>query len=482
MIENKSNLIGEYVTALRDNNASIFIGAGMSKSVSKLDWNDLIGPYAKIIGFKKSDNNYPFIAQAYVNAGRDVNEFKKEICDKFKSPEITEFHSLIAQLPIKNYWTTNYDTLIENALDNVKKHKDVIYDNASFCSLDDIRDHIVFKCHGDCNHSESIVITQQDYECYQLKSFNFTNALCTELASSTILFLGYSFSDPDINNILATLSTINQKKKIHYMITKKEKGEKAIKQKHWVKNLERYGIETLLIGDYKDIIKIMKEIEKIYMANKIMISGSAIRYPKNLPEKVAQQFIYDLGYELVNFDCTHSNMGHGLKIINGNGLGVGPFLYEGVSEATATYGLDMADYLIMYPFPKKYYSTHEKDKSIEEKYLTYRRKMIDKCGIVFFIFGNREDDNGNIVNASGVHKEFEIAVEKNKYVFPIGATGYMAKELADKVLANFELYNGKMPNIKSILKRLNSPQTTPKDIIDGITQIIDILAFRPDKK
>ena len=49
----------------------------MSKSVSGLDWKDLIMPYAEIIGYSQKDNNYPFIAQAYVNAGHDVNGFKK---------------------------------------------------------------------------------------------------------------------------------------------------------------------------------------------------------------------------------------------------------------------------------------------------------------------------------------------------------------------------------------------------------------------
>ena len=128
---------------------------------------------------------------------------------------------------------------------------------------------------------------------------------------------------------------------------------------------------------------IMSEIEKRYMANKVMISGSANAYPTNLPEKEARKFIYDLGYQLVEFDCSKSNKGHGLKIINGNGLGVGPYLYEGIAEATATFGLDMADYLMMYPFPKKYYLKYEKDKSLEEKIPNIQRKMIDKCGIVF---------------------------------------------------------------------------------------------------
>lgn len=108
--------------------------------------------------------------------------------------------------------------------------------------------------------------------------------------------------------------------------------------------------------------------------------------------------------------------------------------------------------------------------------------MISKCGIVFFIFGNKYDKNGNVINADGVRKEFDIAVKQKKYVFPIGATGYMAKELADIVLSDFELYNGEMPNIKILLQELNSDEITPDNIIKKMVKIIDILAFTPECK
>lgn len=105
--------------------------------------------------------------------------------------------------------------------------------------------------------------------------------------------------------------------------------------------------------------------------------------------------------------------------------------------------------------------------------------MISKCGAVFFLFGNKMDEKG-LTNASGVKKEFEIAVKNEKYVFPIGATGYMAKELADIVLSDFEKYNGKMPKVKKILKKLNNSNTSPEEIIDGVLHIIDAIAFRPE--
>ena len=255
---------------------------------------------------------------------------------------------------------------------------------------------------------------------------------------------------------------------------------------------ERYSEENIIAAVvhndettphmHLNLMPVMKEIEQQYMAYKILISGSAVEYDKFADKKTAQDFIYKLGYELIRSDCSESDEGHGLQIVNGNGLGVGPFLYEGIAEVTATYGLDMADYLLMYPFPKTYYEQFDKEKSIEEKYYAYRGKMISKCGIAFFIFGNKYDKNGNVINADGVRKEFDIAVKQKKYVFPIGATGYMAKELADIVLSDFELYNGEIPNIKILLQELNSDEITPDNIISKMVKIIDILAFTPECK
>ena len=477
-------LIREYVTALRQNNASIFIGSGMSMRIFDMNWETLMKPYAEAIGYpmKKEGNDYPLIAQSYVNCGNDSLAFKKSIGEKFKSDVVTEFHKVIARLPIRNYWTTNYDTLIENALNELQKHFDTIYDDNSFCTLNDKRENIVYKCHGDYRYPESIVITKKDYDRYKFDSFKLQNALNNELATSKILFLGYSFSDPDIESIISTLSEISRTNNSHLMITKRKQGEDARQQELWIKDIERYGINTLLIDDYNYIDDIIEEIKQRYMSYKIMLSGSAVEYSQFAKPEEAQDFIKRLGYELVRWDCSGSNKGHGLEIASGNGLGVGSFLHDGIAEATVEFGLDMLDYYKGYSFPKIYYEQFDKEKALEEKIYGHRKNIISKCGIVFFIFGNKLNQEGKVINADGVRKEFNIAVEQGKYVIPIGATGYMAKELADLVLSDFKKYNSEMPNIERIVRKLNSPHIGSNEIIDGIIQIIDILAFRPDCK
>ena len=138
----KEVLIKEYVKALRSNNASVFIGSGISAPIFSKCWKELILPYATKLGLCEGTmgEDYPFIAQSYINCGNDELSFKQEISDNFKSTETTNVHNILAGLPIRNYWTTNYDELLENALANKNKHFDLVFNNDSFSSLDDRRD------------------------------------------------------------------------------------------------------------------------------------------------------------------------------------------------------------------------------------------------------------------------------------------------------------------------------------------------------
>ena len=67
MIENKQYLIDEYVKFLREKSASVFLGSGMSYNILKINWEDLIGPFAKDIGLDLSEVNNIDITQYYIS-------------------------------------------------------------------------------------------------------------------------------------------------------------------------------------------------------------------------------------------------------------------------------------------------------------------------------------------------------------------------------------------------------------------------------
>ena len=96
--------------------------------------------------------------------------------------------------------------------------------------------------------------------------------------------------------------------------------------------------------------------------------------------------------------------------------------------------------------------------------------MISYTGISIFIFGNTIE-KGKIVLADGVKKEFEISLAQNSIVVPIGATGYISKELWSETITNYVQYFGSN-NFIDLFKELGN-ETTPPDAL--VKLIIDFL-------
>lgn len=472
MIE-KTDFVNQITSCLEHKSLSVFLGAGMSYAASGLDWNALVSPYISQLEGNVDDPIKGL--QYYVTQKNvDVISFKREIANKFVNLIFDERHMVLAKLPIRNYWTTNFDTLIEDALKGVREQRDVMKTNKSFITAEERRDNVVYKLHGDINEPQDIVILQDDYNEYPRSHSNFKTALENELATNTMLFLGYSFNDPDIKNIINILDLKTPIRQMHFLVLKREKTEKVVAQRYWIDELEKKGIIVCLIDEYTEIDELLKRIYKKYMARKVFISGSSCGDYGKFNETEAQTLLYELGYTLID-DFKEQDV----NIISGYGLGVGPYLIEGAAEAVANNDLDFGKKILIYPFPKKYYGINSEDRSpeLEDHFLHYREKMIDKCGIAFFLFGNKKDKNGDIINADGVIKEFEIAHKNGKYVFPIGPTGGASKILADKVLSNYSKYNKTSLEVEKLYFELNLPDITGDMIIEKICSIVELIAY-----
>lgn len=56
----------------------------------------------------------------------------------------------------------------------------------------------IYKIHGSCNNSESIVITENDYSVYNKRNAYLSAKLLTIFLEHPIIFLGYSLNDSNI--------------------------------------------------------------------------------------------------------------------------------------------------------------------------------------------------------------------------------------------------------------------------------------------
>lgn len=463
--------IKNFVNDLVDSNVAIFAGAGLSRGNGFVDWKDLLKDIAEEIGLNiKIENDLISLAQYHTNERGGKAGIIKKILEEFsEQAEPSENHRVLARLPISTYWTTNYDTLIEDALKNSFKVVDTKHQVKQLAHSRPKRDAIVYKMHGDVHHPADAVLTKQDYEFYYRTHEHFITALSGDLISKTFLFIGFSFNDPNLDYVLSRLSVqFGDSNRQHYCFIKKETKEtfdddeiyeyKKRKQKLKVDDLKRFRIKALLIDDYNEITVILKEIENRFRKKTIFISGSAEEYGIWDRDK-AQSFIHTLSKKLIQ---------NNFRIVNGFGWGIGSAVINGSLEAVYEKPERYSeDQLIIKPFPQ--FKTGDKD--LPELWAEYRHRMIAFAGISIFIFGNKFID-GDLIFADGIKKEFDISISHGLIPLPIGATGYMSKIIAEEVLSNSNKYYFENEWIIPFITELFDESLSPEKIVEIVIEII----------
>jgi hypothetical protein len=327
------------------------------------------------------------------------------------------------------------------------------------------RDAIVYKMHGDIEHPDDAVLTKDDYERYQSTRGQYVTALSGDLVAKMFLFLGFSFTDPNLDYILSRVRIgLHGKPRDHYCIFKKSKRSgfasddalkyAEIKQHLAINDLKRFGVQTLLVDEYSDITAVLKQIENRFQRTTVLISGSADEYG-TWGTGGAKSFVRSLSQALIKNDN---------RIVSGFGLGVGSHVITGVLEELYQHqGKRLHDQLILRPFPQ--------GTDAQAQWETYRQEMIAHAGVAVFIFGNKLQA-GSVVLANGVRREFEIAKENGLLLIPIGATGYMAQGLWQEITDHFESYYPKHAELKPLFAKLGDASDS-KRLIDTVVEIIN---------
>lgn len=473
MAVSKEELIREFSKAIREGNAAVFAGAGLSRPSGFVDWKELLRPLAKDIRLDvNKENNLLAIAQYYRNSKGTRSGINQRIVDEFtRSVEPNENVSILTRLPIATYWTTNYDFLIEDGIRSANRNPDVKSEPEQLSIVTHDRDAVVYKMHGDAKNPAHAVLTKHDYEMYEQKRPLFRTALKGDLVSKTFLFIGFSFEDPNLDYILGQIHTLlGEDLRDHYCFFKKvqrfdckddaDYGYEIAKQELREQDLRQYGIQTCFVDSYEEITDILHEIESAVRMKNVFISGSAHEFSSPWNRELAETFARELASELVTQEY---------RITTGFGLGIGSAVINGALDVIyKTKYCHVDEHLCLRPFPQGYSDPEERAK----RYAMYREDMLNDVGIAIFIFGNKAQ-NGSIMNADGCKKEFEIAVSKGRFVIPVGSTGYMAQELLALVKQEPDKYS----YLKDYIERLET-ETDYKKIVSLIMEIVDKLQIK----
>lgn len=321
------SFVDTYVQALHDQNAAVFAGAGLSIPAGMVDWKGLLKNIAREIGLDvKKEDDLITLAQFHYNEHGGRHKINQALIHEFASrARLTENHRILAALPIRTYWTTNYDALIEESLKQAVKTPDVKVTVENLATTMPRRDAVVYKMHGDVSQPDKAVVTKDDYEAYSTTRNLFSITLQGDLVSKTFLFIGFSFNDPNLSYILSRIRLLlGENRRDHYCLLRKvQRGDfKNVADFHYavarqelqVRDLKRYGIIGLLVEDYAHYTDVLRRISHRYKMARVFISGSAADYAPWEPSK-AQELIQELSRRLV---------AAGFGVVSGFGEGVGP--------------------------------------------------------------------------------------------------------------------------------------------------------------
>ena len=465
--------VDQWAKSLERGSAAGFIGAGLSRRAGYPDWRILLADIARELGLDiEAEYDLAAVAQYSLNkAARKRNRLTRLIVDHFPPrPDAPEPFRILARLPVRHVWTTNYDKLAETAWEQEGKLLDVKSRNDDLGFDRSWAHAILYKVHGTIDHPAEVVIAKDDYELYRRTRPGFLQVLTGQFVTKQMLFLGFSFTDPNLAHLFASIrEAFKDNGPEHYAIVRRPKkgtgaGAKkrfeteSIRHALWVEDLQRYGIQCVEVDEYEEVDEILRSVELKLAGRSVFVSGS-------FPDTVSTDerlYVEDVAHEIGRAIAQQEK-----RLVSGFGLVVGGAAIAGALEVIledATPNLEKA--LLLRPFP------HKTPKGIEkgEFQKRYRESMIQQAGACIFICGLKSAGKGAPVIADGVLEEFEAARALGRPVLPIGSTGGAARRIWE-MLANDAA--GAPPGLsRKEFDRLNEERLSAKEAAQLVTKAL----------
>ncbi|WP_066548634.1 MULTISPECIES: SIR2 family protein [unclassified Sphingomonas] len=430
-----TRFLKEYPTALADGVGAVFVGAGMSMAAGYPSWVSLLREIGDELGVSSRDiQDLAALAQWSIqesgSATRVRNVIKEQIGKDHDVPATLE---VIARLPVHHIWTTNYDRLVERAFAAIDRPLDALSGAADLSLKPTPGAARLYKMHGSIDRLDDIVISTDDYELFRSRRGAFLPLLQAHLTNKSILFVGLSFTDPNIRHVLSLIrESFTDAPPEHFAIvrpphpddfdTEDEYKARLAQHKLWAKDLRRYGLVAVEIDSYDEVPGLLRQIERRVAARRVWVSGS---WPLEDGDGAAAR--YSLAEDIGRW------IGHTARdLVSGAGLLVGSGTIAGFLEALRDRGgWDLSRRLIARPFPQPLAGRA----ADQAKWTMLRHELARQAGAVIFI-GGAKIDGGDLVVARGVMEEFEIAREAGVFLLPIGASGGAAAEIAAAILGS----------------------------------------------
>lgn len=185
--------------AIENGKLAVFIGSAVSYDSKLPSWKELIETMKGALEYQRTDDYLKIAEHYYLQYGR--NTYFNKISEFFPEESApNELHRLILSLNPQHIITTNWDDLLEKAImDRGDLYFTVAADHELAVSP---RSQLLIKMHGDLRH-RNIVFKESDYHSYSDSFPLIENFIKSLFSTHVVLFIGYSISDYNLNQILS---------------------------------------------------------------------------------------------------------------------------------------------------------------------------------------------------------------------------------------------------------------------------------------
>ena len=276
----------------------LFIGSGFSRRYLGLeDWSGLLNKFCimgKPIEFYKTQTNGNLPAAAQLIA-KDFNEWwwsesdnseqvkkfkhlmvdntsalRVEICNylktldqsKAKQSDYSNEIEILSNLNVDGIITTNWDMYLEQLYPDY--HVYVGQEQLLFSTPQEIGE--IYKIHGCASKPSSLVLTEDDYIKFNEHNAYLAAKLITIFVEHPVIFIGYSLSDPNIRNLLFSITNcmtqenINKlRKNLIFLQRLGREGEEGISDSTFI--IDKIEIPVTLIKT-NDFTKCYRALEQ----------------------------------------------------------------------------------------------------------------------------------------------------------------------------------------------------------------------------
>lgn len=278
----KNEFLMAFGEAIRHHRAAVFVGAGVSKGSGFPNWDELIAPLKEAANVPDSVKDATLAAE-YALQVLKMNEVERLLLEKLRgfTPGPNDTLTELLSIGFAEIWTTNFDTLIEDAdesLDLVVKDGD--YEGASSKGrrLTKLHGSLKKEPSGDISWHEPPVITRSHFEAFERVHPLKWAMLRAQFLTSSFLFLGFSFADPNVGALLRIVRSLPSeiRRLPHFAVMKTPTDtQQKIEFELFRRDMRDSGVHIIDIADYHELPDLLRGLARNALPPNIFVSGKA---------------------------------------------------------------------------------------------------------------------------------------------------------------------------------------------------------------